>query len=280
MKFIKIFTPYLSEIILDCVGIKEILDVVFEETEKIKFISIISYRSFDCINIFSKCKSLRKLIVKTRHVNVFMSGYYPMKLEYMDQIVKLLYQNTKLKYLGMSFEMYYQILKDQDIVSKIPFKLALFVNISWMKMHYKNFFRTQINNIQTLTLHRIDYSEDLVTIFKMNNLKNVCLGRSEDLNLKNIELTVNTNLQSLAFFDAFSKIKKAQTLINVAPNIQDLTIFWLTQEIMEHVAVKLKKLKTLTMYKYKPGILNPSHFPIRRDPIEKFLKNVNIIPFR
>lgn len=178
-----------------------------------------------------------------------------------------------MQHLDLSILMDNYILQDSAVLSDIAFKLISFKNKVFSKIQYDTFLQHHISSIQKLIFYQVDYPQDLVTIFKMPHLKELHLGNTSiDLNMP---LALNTSIEKLEFFDRYSKFTLAQSIINAASNVKHLTIFWLTQEIMEEISIKMKHLKTLLMNENHHTY--DEYFPIRRDPIEKFLKHVKIM---
>ncbi|KAG5684722.1 hypothetical protein PVAND_013936 [Polypedilum vanderplanki] len=281
--FIELFNETVEEMYLDIITTKKQLEELHNENEifdykefpKLKILRVMNFGfDTDFYNFFTKCKNLVEFRIQS-----FSSGE-----RNPNSIVEILHQNKNLKIFQISLDIFQEILENEEITLKFPFKLHTFE--SSISANYQNIFTSQFDSIQNLKISFIYCEENLKTIFKLPNLKKLYLLNLEGLYIKKNQLNVSESLEKLSIADFFLKPTTLNSIIRSSPNIKDLFIYTMNQETMKLVSRKMKQLESLRIGLMKNlDLLDKKLFPkiknVQVDVLDRSLEEqLNAIPFK
>ncbi|KAG5677080.1 hypothetical protein PVAND_006864 [Polypedilum vanderplanki] len=257
--FIEYFEPTIEEIELDRILVNSIDEYERHKFERLKVLRILNIDcDINCSSIFVMCSNLIELRVTTTSFTI----------KYKRPILVMLEQNEKLKTLELSLPLYHMILTNEILEEndEVVFKLNTFIGTNrytaWPLIDYDDFFMTQLNSLEKLSLAEVNHLKNIEIIFKMPKLKELHLGNVEKFNMMNLTLTVNKSIEKISFMDMNNRHNTMYAIVCAIPNVKEMKIYSLTQYMMEFMSKTLKCLRNLKMRTIDAqDLTDPNLFP-------------------
>ncbi|KAG5684723.1 hypothetical protein PVAND_013937 [Polypedilum vanderplanki] len=253
LAFMEHLSPTIEKITMNFVFFLPSNEFVPLNFSKLKYLKVKnSGYDMGLFNTFSDCENIREFRLKS-----FVESHIDK-----NALINILHRNKNLKIFELSSDDMKQIFENEEVMSKIRFKLHTFENYKCTKINFKNFFATQLDSIQKLKISAVYHAETLESIFKMKNLKELDLGNLDSIIHKNINLDINTSLEKFIYKNSTEETGIFNSIISSVPNLKELKMFAFNQESMELASRKLKYLEILKMRTiYAVDLSNQYLFP-------------------
>jgi hypothetical protein len=201
--------------------------------------------------IFINCCNLTQFIIKAGN---------QISLTALNAIKTILENNVNVTILGIHFNIF-NLLFSENFSSKIKFKLNEFHaqdiyriagDQSIIRTNLHNFLMTQMS-IVSLTIDNWMGVEVLKLIFHMPALKCLILKgfhfSEPTIDWNEISLQQNETIETLYYHDISGNAKIIQKIIDAAVKVKQLTLYFATNDIVNHVNFTGKQLKSLVVEK-------------------------------
>lgn len=191
---------------------------------------------------FVKCKNLREFSLISNDSN-FQS---------FEALRKIMLQNSNLETLQLSSQLFTETFTTETI-AEISFKLKSFKTKDHYRAsigaNYAAFLQTQMKTLEELSTDVITCGEALKVISHMPKLRNLNIGNVNFLDTpwNSLQLHVNQSIEILSYHDAENKMNIMKSIILSTPNVRELKIYSMTQEMMEFLSANTPKLEKLTL---------------------------------
>lgn len=187
---------------------------------------------------FSKCRNLEELSVTSSY-------------QANEALHIIFMQNPKLEKLTISSQTFNEIFS-LEMIRETLFKLKVFKAKDYyrgsMGANLVPFLEKHMPFLEELSLNNIN-SETLKIIFHMPKLKKLRLGNINfnDNFLSALRLPVNHSIEVLSYHDIDNGFSNMKSIIEATPNVKELKMYSLTQQMVTFLSMHAKKLEKLSL---------------------------------
>lgn len=239
---IKVFEKSVEELNLDNIFIKQIDDSIPFNLPLLRKLRLTEVEAFkgSVNNLFAKCKNLNEFWITSSDSSE----------ETLTSVKSILESNKKIKHLEITSDIINKIMEsDPTFEFKVNTVAASNYNHFRPQWNHTKFIKNQFQNIRKISFDEITCIDTIKLLYKMPNLRTLNLGDIDTLSmaLDNQHLNVNKAIVELRYRDLEKNFQLMKCFIDASPNLQNVEMFSLTQEMMEHLSAGAKHLKVLKL---------------------------------
>lgn len=218
--------------------------------QNLKKLSIICCQASIFHETFIECENLRKFSIKCGNlISTFAH----------QAILKILEKNSKLKNLGIHFDVFNLLLKD-NIAPSMGFKLREFyandiprilASQSHVELNFKQFLFHQLASLEALTISNWLGIDILNLIFHMPRLRMLTMRGfhhcESTIDWIKVELNANASIEVLHLHDLSMNDKILRTALKAARNLRELTLYSLSDDGLNFIVVNCRKIQLINV---------------------------------
>lgn len=192
-----------------------------------------------------------KLILNVENLNELCVASNDMSAKTVEAIVELLKQNKKLKILEMASHLFDDVFESFDVINLQLNSFQLTSHCT--KLNYNQpkllkFVESQLLHLRKFSLDELKCVEILKQLLKAIHLEELHLGCVNSISAalwSTLQLHVNETIKKLSFHDVENKFNILKSIITATPNVRELKIYSLTQNMMEFLPSRANHLEIL-----------------------------------
>ena len=214
------------------------------------------------IDAFENCKNLRTLSITSGD-----------PLQPSVDIFKKILVSNKLTSLEISSNLFQNVFDDNEISSKVRFRLKSFVaselfkittNIEKIRKNFIRFLEFQMDTLLTLSIDEWLGIDVLKFMFHIVNLKSLSIRGLNNIQIAEVNSPIykNSSIKSFYFHDVNPKFEILKWLVQAIPKLEEIEVHSMNQNSLEFLSKNATHLKSLRLRTLNGVNLNfPDLFP-------------------